>query len=858
MSDDIKSLINKLTSKSKYILEQAAHCAVSYSNSTIEIEHFLKSALEENRSEIDTAAREFSLDRNEILKELNRAIEGFPKSASRTPTFSGQLVKAFREAWTVGSVEFELNNIGSGVILLACLSDLGLKAATSIASPTLYQIKQSDLYSKLGNIIKTSIESDLETDKIKNSGNVNDDGTSLSKYTVDLTSAAKSQSIDAVIGRDKEINELIDILLRRRQNNPILLGKPGVGKTALVEGFAIKLEVGAVPDALVGVRLLSLDLAQLGAGAGVRGEFEKRLKTLIKEVETATTPVILFIDEAHALIGSGGEAGKSDAANILKPALARGDLRIIAATTWGEYKKHFEKDAALVRRFQPVKVDEPSDEATKRLLASVAIKLEAHHKVRIEKSAIDSSVELSTRYIASRQQPDKAISLLDTACAKLASSAQKKPSIIQDLQNDLKIRELELGRLVTEKRLLVVDDESIALLETEIVKLQEDVITFENQSEVEREIIEKIVIIEKEAAKTDLSKEKTDDLLLLRNKLKNVQKGSPIRGVVVNEKTVASVVSSWTGIPLSNLTHRPEAKLSDLNDNLSEKIFGQEFACSVISDRMKVASAGLNVFFLVGPSGVGKTETAKAVADLLFLGKSEMITINMSEYQEAHSVAGLKGAPPGYVGYGEGGVLTEAVKRTPYNVILLDEFEKAHNDVRELFYQVFDEGRLDDSDGEKVDLRNTIIFVTSNSCSDFISSCYHSGEFSSSDMMTKLTDKLQQEFQPALLGRMTIVPYIPLSNKILKKIAIEQFTIIAERLESNFNVDVDLDNNLVDTIIRQAAKNENAGARGLIQVIELYILPKLSEIVVDLISRKSQISKLKIGMQNGGIHIETQ
>lgn len=864
MSDDIKSLINKLTTKSKFVLEQAAHSAVSYSNSTVEIEHFLKSAIEENGSEIETAIRKFSLDKIKILNELNIALDKFPKSGSRTPTFSGQLVQSFREAWTVGSVEFELNKIGSGSILLACLSDLGLKAALSISSPTLYEIKHSDLYIKLTDIIKTSPENSLEPDKANLLSKNSTDDTSLLKYTLDLTAAAKNKSLDPVIGRDREINELIDILLRRRQNNPILLGKPGVGKTALVEGFAIKLESEEVPNALIGVRVLSLDLAQLAAGAGVRGEFEKRLKSLIKEVETAASPIILFIDEAHALIGSGGESGKSDAANILKPALARGDMRIIAATTWGEYKKHFEKDAALVRRFQPIKVDEPSEFSTKQLLASVAIKLEDHHKVRVEKSAIDSAVELSTRYIASRQQPDKAISLLDTACAKVASSAQKNPSIIQDLQNKLKIRSLELKRLIKEKRLLLIGDEAIDSFKDEIKDINSKIITFEKQSNLEKEIIEDIVKIENRASDFDLSQEETEKLIDLRNNLKGVQKGLPIRGAVVNNETVASVVASWTGIPLSNIINNPEAKLNNLSDDLSNKILGQEIACKIISDRMKVASAGLNdpsrplgVFFLVGPSGVGKTETAKVVADLLFLGSGEMITINMSEYQEPHSVAGLKGAPPGYVGYGEGGVLTEAVKRTPYNVVLLDEFEKAHNDVRELFYQVFDEGRLDDSDGERVDLRNTIIFVTSNSCSEFISSSYRSGKFSSSEMMTKLMEKLQQEFPPALLGRMTVVPYIPLSHNILKNIAIKQFSIIAERLEKNFNLDVDLDHTLIENIIVQSASNKDAGARGLIQLIDLHVLPRLSEIIVELLSSKAQVDKLIIKMQNGNIHIES-
>jgi type VI secretion system protein VasG len=860
MADDVKSLVAKLAPKTKIILERAAQEAVSHGNSTIEVEHFLKCSLDEEKSAIVIALKRLKEDRNIIARELNSAIERFPKSASRTPTFSSQLLSGFREAWTIGSVEFEADAINTCTFLYAALTELGLKAAISNSSPTLCAIDVNILAQKLKVFLaqsseETSLSSRDELEEVS-------ENSPLLLYTQDLTAKADDKNLDPVIGRDNEIHEIINILMRRRQNNPILLGKPGVGKTAVIEGLAQKINSGDVPKQLNEVRLLALDLTQMAAGASIKGEYEKRLKSVIKEVEENSSKTILFIDEAHSLIGAGGEAGKSDAANILKPALARGELRVIAATTFAEYKKHIEKDAALDRRFQPVKIEEPSIETTKTLLSGLAHMLEDHHGVRIDQQAIDAAVELSSRYIISRQQPDKAISILDTACAKLSSAQGGKPIPIQNLMHQLEVNQIELDRLEHDKRLLLIGEKELSLMNDKIEVINSKIANLNEQYQIEQELVENILEIENKGMSKHLSPELSESLLEERQNLINVQGDFPLKEISVSRRTVASAVSDWTGIPLANLLNKPEEKLNTIYVDLKNTIFGQDYACKVVSDRMRLSAAGLNdpgrplgVFLLVGPSGVGKTETAKAIADLLFLGAGEMITINMSEFQESHSVASLRGAPPGYVGYGEGGVLTEAVKRTPHNVLLLDEFEKAHMDVREIFYQVFDEGRLDDSDGDRVDFCNTIIFVTSNTGSEIITAYAKNGKFSSAEMDSDLNISLSSEFSPALLGRMNIVPYTTLSYQVLKQIALDKFSEIAERLEKNFGFDVTLDNGLMDLLIKDAMQNNKSGARGLIHLIEIHVLPKITDVVLTLVADNKQINNLHVSYKNNDIDV---
>lgn len=861
MADDIKSLVSKLGPVSKQILEISAQETVSHGNSTIEIEHFLRSALEDKQSAISLCVEQQKLDRTKIIQELLQSIDTFPKSASRTPTFSGQIITALREAWTVGSVEFDLSSINTATFLYACLGELGLKATLSNASAELYRVDRNVLSQNLKKVLDRSKEKIGSTEAITE--DIAQNETNLTKFTKDLTEQARQGKIDPVIGRDKEIHEVVNILLRRRQNNPILLGKPGVGKTAIVEGLAQKLCANELSQHLSDVRLLALDLTQMAAGASVKGEYEKRLKGIINEVENAPDKVILFIDEAHTLIGAGGEAGKSDAANILKPALARGELRVIAATTFSEYKKYIEKDAALDRRFQPVKVEEPSNQMTKSLLTGLAHKLEEHHNVRIDQQAIDTAVELSTRYIVNRQQPDKAISVLDTACSKVSARQGSKPVEIQDLEHQLSVCEIEKKRLESDNRMLLADDHVIDEINSKVALIHSKIAELDEKFKAECALGDKIEAIEKDILSSGLSSDQTDELLRLRADMSELQTTMPMIENSVSKRTVASVIADWTSIPIAKLLNRPEEKINNLKQDLLASIFGQDHACQIISDRMRMAAAGLNdpnrplgVFLLVGPSGVGKTETAKALADLLFLGGKEMITINMSEFQEAHSVASLRGAPPGYVGYGEGGVLTEAVKRTPHNVLLLDEFEKAHNDVREVFYQVFDEGRLDDSDGDRVDFRNTLIFVTSNAASAVISRYSKQGQFGSIAMEQELSDELNRIFSPALVGRMNIVPYQALGNDILKKIAVEKFSQIADRLEANFGIDVTLDDKLLDALTSEASTNEHSGARGLIHLIETYVVPKITDVVLEVISAKQTVSRISVSYKNHVIEVE--
>jgi type VI secretion system protein VasG len=861
---DLRGIVSKLNIKSKTVLEAAAHEAVSNLNNSVEIEHFLKSCIEIRDTDIEFIFKKLGVKSEVVLSELQNSIDKFPKLGSRTPSFSSQLVSVFNEAWSISSVEYGLQEIRTGILLYAILNDVGLKAALSISTKTLCEIDSKRVGAHLEEVFGKSSESISTKAPVVPFGD-GSPNSFISKYTVDLTDQAKSDLLDPVIARDKEINEMIDILQRRRQNNPILLGLPGVGKTALVEGLARKIVAESVPSSLTGVKLFSLDLAQLSAGAGVKGEFEKRLKGLIKEIQDSNTSCLLFIDEAHSLIGAGGLEGKSDAANILKPALARGTLRVIAATTWSEYKKHIEKDAALVRRFQTVVVEEPTVEDTKKMLGAIVLNLEKHHLVRVDQSAIDTAVELSVRYISNRCLPDKAIALIDTACSRVALSQQPKPVLIQDLENDLLITTSETERLIVQNRLNEVDYSLIVIAQRKIKKIKNQITVLKNQAKNEQEFILSIKELERISLDRDLTVGELERLKISQDKLIALQTGAVVRRSKVDQSVVREIISTWTGIPVSNLSNKPEQKLLNLSSDLNENILGQTNACALISGRLQVAAAGLNdpnrpvgVFLLLGSSGVGKTETAKVVADIMFSGRGSMTTINMSEYQEAHSVAGLRGAPPGYIGFGEGGVLTEAVKRNPYNVVLLDEFEKAHKDVRELFYQVFDEGKLDDSDGVSVDFRNTIIFVTSNASSGLVYDFYKRKKFGSQEMMKELSVELADFFQPALLGRMTMVPFSPLSKTVLKKITIKEFQKISLRLENSFNVDVELDEVLVDVIVQHAESDYSAGARSIIQLIDIHVLPKISETVLGLFIEHPNMKKIFLSFSENVVTVKAE
>ena len=699
----------------------------------------------------------------------------------------------------------------------------------------------------------------------------------LDQYTVNLTENAKQGKIDPVLGRDFEIRQVVDILMRRRQNNPILTGEAGVGKTAVVEGFALRLANGDVPPPLRNVMLRSLDLALLQAGAGVKGEFENRLKGLIQEVKSSPTPIILFIDEAHTMIGAGGQAGQNDAANLLKPALARGELRTIAATTWSEYKKYFEKDAALARRFQVVKVEEPSEIQCAVMLRGIVPSLEKHHNVRIFDEAVWAAVKLSHRYLAGRQLPDKAVSVLDTACARLSLGQNTTPAAIEDAvrrMDDLTVQDRILKRETAtgadhSERLTEIARES-AETEARLAALRE-------QWDKTRGLVEKIRTIRQQlesatsGAPTQAEGEGAAapaldvpalraELDALSSELNTVQGEKPLMRVCVDSHIVGEVISAWTGIPAGKMALDEISMVLDLEKYLGQRVIGQSHAMELISQRIATARANLDdpgkpvgVFMLVGPSGVGKTETALALADLLYGGEHNVITINMSEFQEAHTVSTLKGSPPGYVGYGEGGVLTEAVRRRPYSVVLLDEVEKAHPDVLELFYQVFDKGNMEDGEGREIDFKNTIILLTSNACTDQMMKLCADPETmpSPQGLVTALRPELNKIFKPAFLGRMVVIPYYPVRDEALKRIIVLKLEKIRRRVRENHKLELIYDDALIDTVASRCTEVES-GARNIDNILTNTLLPDMSRELLSSMAEGRQLTSIRVGIGEGG------
>jgi type VI secretion system protein VasG len=696
----------------------------------------------------------------------------------------------------------------------------------------------------------------------------------LDKYTVDLTAQARGGRIDAVLGRDNEIRQMIDILLRRRQNNPILTGEPGVGKTAVVEGLAVQIAAGRVPRPLQNVALRALDLGLLQAGASVKGEFENRLRGVIDEVKASLTPIILFVDEAHTMIGAGGAAGQSDAANLLKPALARGELRTIAATTWAEYKKYFEKDAALTRRFQVVKIDEPSIETAIHMLRGVVPVLESHHGVRILDQAVVEAVTLSARYISGRQLPDKCVSVLDTACARVALSLAAEPSVITDLTN-------LLGNLDREEQAIRRDgvgdagQHRLSDIDAQRQQLHSRLDELKTDYELQLKLVQEVQALRTQmrqggeaigAKQLDSLEKKLGKAL---EKLAQKHRRRALVYECVDASTVAEIIAGWTGIPLGRMVEDELATVMDLARRLGQRVIGQDHALSLIAQRIQISKANLaapekpkGVFLLAGPSGVGKTETALALADLLYGGERNLITINMSEYQESHSVAGLKGSPPGYVGYGEGGVLTEAVRRKPYSVVLLDEVEKAHPDVLELFFQVFDKGRLEDGEGSLVDFRNTVIILTSNVGTNLIMSAVEHGVTvgeevrapTPADLDELIRSDLQRHFKPALLGRLTVVPYYPVEDSVLRKIIGLKLASVRNRFLENHRAQLEFSDDLID-LIAERCFDVDSGARNAESVITDTVLSALSLRMLAAMAERKSISRIALSVENGALAV---
>ena len=880
MVPDVKTLIAKLNPICKLALQEAAQLCVSQTNFYVELEHVLSKLVDVSRSDLAEILKIYEINASSFSAQLMGAIEGFKRGAGRTPTFAPLLPKVLEEAWLVSSLELREEYIRSGGILLALLENAELRAAIISSVPILEEIPVAQLKSDLKAISKHTVEAvtnalkeenkDIENSRKKGfnrgTGMKKASGTgssALEKFTVNVSAEAEEGKLDDIIGRGRELSQTIDILMRRRQNNPLLIGDPGVGKTALVEALANAVAKGDVPPPLTNIVVRTLDLGLLQAGAGVRGEFEERLKSVIEDIKQAPNPTILFIDEAHTLIGAGGAAGQGDAANLLKPALARGELRTIGATTWSEYKKYIEKDPALARRFQLVHVKEPEPDVAISMLRGVAPSLEKHHGVMILEDGLKEAVSLSSRYIVGRQLPDKAISILDTACSRVAIAQNSTPLALQGAEHQIIILKSELDRTIKEQQIGKSGEAEINEISDEIAKLENEKLDLQARFESEKELVEKVLELYlkvKESSAQQVSHdEDRQQLDALHLQLDNLQGDNPMVPLQVDGSVIADVISGWTGIPVGKMVSDEIKDILKLHSRMGEYIIGQSEAIDAISKRIQTARANLNepgkpigVFLLVGPSGVGKTETAIALSDLLYGGEDKMVVINMSEYQEAHTVAGLKGAPPGYVGFGSGGVLTEAVRRNPYSVILLDEFEKAHPDVGELFYQVFDKGILEDSEGQEVNFKNAVIFMTSNIGSEaIIDACLDNPEPPSSlKLIETIRPHLQAHFKPALLGRMSIVPYLPLNENEYARIVKMKLEKIQNRVTENYKAYLSYNENVVDQIVA-ACEEIESGARVVDRILNQTLLPGLSAAVLDKIAAGDTFTRIEISLLEG-------
>jgi type VI secretion system protein VasG len=892
-------LTSRLTPIARRAVEEAANLAAGRTHYEIEIEHVLLALLDQTDNAFVAALRALGADTARIERDLGAALDGFRTGNTRNPVLSVWFARWLERAWLVASAERGEADISSLDLLLALAVDNELRGAVRSTAPELLRLDAGKLAEGYRAIRQHggegctaggggAREGEASTHEASAALLTGKKGTAptpgLDKYTTDLTARARAGQIDPVICREAEIRQIVDILLRRRQNNPILTGEPGVGKTAVVEGLALKIVKGEVPPPLQNVALRALDLGLLQAGASVKGEFENRVRQVIDEVKNSPVPVVLFIDEAHTMIGAGGAAGQNDAANLLKPALARGELRTIAATTWAEYKKYFEKDAALERRFQVVKIEEPSPETAVRMVRGIAQIMAGHHKVDILDEAVVAAANLSARYIPGRQLPDKAISVLDTACARVALAQSGRPGPIEDVETMIANLDLESESLIREEG----HEQRLAELKARRAELEADLAKLRAAWEEQTKLVNEIIAIKKahEAQKTKEGAKanakpakagkpgKVSPLRARRDALRAVQKTLPLAFECVDSNVIADVISAWTGIPLGRMVANELSQVRDLDKLLAGRVIGQDHALAQIAERVKIAKANLEdpgkpkgVFLLVGPSGVGKTETALALAEALYGGEKNVITINMSEYQEAHSVSGLKGSPPGYVGYGEGGVLTEAVRRRPYSVVLLDEVEKAHPDVMELFFQVFDKGMLEDAEGTVVDFKNTIIILTSNTGTDLVMRAVAGGVTigegenavkrapAPEDLVELLRPTLQKTFKPAFLGRLAIVPFYPISPEVLRKIITLKLSRIERRIKASHGAEVVFDDALVEFIAARC-NDIDSGARDAEGVLTREVLARVSGDVLDRMAAGKAVRKIVLSVKGDGLKVK--
>ena len=904
MSVNLRALIAKLNPTTRGAVEAAAGLCLSRTHYDVEVEHYLVKLLDSTDSDFAFVLKQYAIDRSRLASDLAKSLDHLKTGNARTPAFSPHLARMLTEAWTLGSVDYGAAQVRTGHTILALLADDDLARMVKEISREFTKIPVESLRKDLPAITAQSAEEAFtqraaaaEAGAAPNAPRVGGKTPNLDSYTINLTERAKQGKIDQVLGRDFEIRQVIDILLRRRQNNPILVGEAGVGKTAVIEGFALRIANGDVPSVLRNVTLRTLDLALLQAGAGVKGEFENRLKGLIEEVKNSPTPIILFIDEAHTMIGAGGAAGQNDAANLLKPALARGELRTLAATTWSEYKKYFEKDPALARRFQLVKVEEPSEDVCAQMLRGVVPSLEAHHTVRILDDGLEAAVKLSHRYLPDRQLPDKAVSVLDTACARLALGQNTTPPAIEAAQRRLEDLAVQRRVLEREAAVGVNHDERLAAIAQQRAKTEGELESLNARWEQEKGLVERIREIRehleqqvakkrrasaqiaavaedgtpasaaevKQAAAAEAEASATADELRaelagLTMQLEAVQGDAPLMRVCVDASLVGEVVSGWTGVPVGKMLRDDLSMVLKLESLLEQRVIGQSNALEYISRRVRTSRAGIEdpnkpkgVFMLVGPSGVGKTETALAISDLLYGGEQNLITINMSEFQEAHTVSTLKGSPPGYVGYGEGGVLTEAVRRRPYAVVLLDEVEKAHPDVLELFFQVFDKGQMEDGEGRQIDFKNCVIILTTNAGTETIMKLTADPEtMPSHDGLVKaLKPELNKIFKPAFLGRMVIIPYFPVRDENLKKIVRLKLGKIQRRIEQTHHVRFSFDEKMVDAVAARCTEVES-GARNVDNILTNTLLPEVSVRILEQLASGDEILAISVGVTDDG------
>lgn len=866
---DLKPLIGRLNDTCRRALEAAAGMTLSRSHYNVEIEHLLHGLIDRTDTDIAAILRHWEVETARLLPDLNRALDRMKTGNARAPSLSPDIVDMVKQAWLLASVEQGASRVRSGHLLWALLADEALSRRTREASGQFARIQPDILKRDYTTICANSVEAAEATSQAVGSeaaGAGMGDGArpggsaALDQFTIDLTAQARAGKIDMILGRDVEIRQMVDILSRRRQNNPILTGEAGVGKTAVVEGLALRIAAGDVPPALREVTLRTLDLGLLQAGAGVKGEFENRLKSVIEETKASPKPIILFIDEAHTLIGAGGAAGQNDAANLLKPALARGELRTIAATTWAEYKKYFEKDAALTRRFQTVKVEEPSEKMAIAMVRGLVATLEKHHKVRIFDEAVSAAVRLSARYIPARQLPDKAVSLIDTACARVAMSQNAIPAPVEDRRRRVDLIDTELR--IVDREIAAGLDHSARRdeLAAERATVTEELAALEARWEQEKGLVAEIDTIRGRIDAAPPGGDSTPDragLVQAGERLRALQGEQPLIFPVVDGQAIAEIVESWTGIPAGRMQSDEIRTVLNLREAMERRVVGQSHALESVAQAIRTSRAGLTdprkpigVFLMVGTSGVGKTETALTLADLLYGGEQNLTTINMTEFKEEHKVSLLMGSPPGYVGYGEGGILTEAVRRRPYSVVLLDEMEKAHPGVQDIFFQVFDKGTMKDGEGRDIDFKNTVIIMTSNAGTDLIAKLFADPETApdAAGLAEALRPELSKHFKPAFLGRVTLVPYFPLPDAIIRQIVVMQLERIRVRVHHSYRATFAWDADLVEAIAARCTESAS-GARNIENILSRTLLPELSAEVLARLAEGLTVGRVHVGLK---------